>query len=48
MLGHVSATMTLDVYADMFADDIGSIAAARDLEAPKSANPNTEKEKIPG
>jgi hypothetical protein len=33
MLGHASTTMTLDVYADLFPDDIDSVAAALDLAA---------------
>ena len=33
MLGHASATMTLDVYADLFPDDLDSVAAALDLAA---------------
>lgn len=28
MLGHASAAMTLDVYADLFDDDLDSVAAA--------------------
>ncbi len=28
MLGHASATMTLDVYADLFEDDLDQVAAA--------------------
>lgn len=30
MLGHPSAAMTLDVYADLFDDDLDSVAAALD------------------
>jgi len=30
MLGHASATMTLDVCADLFADDLDSVASALD------------------
>jgi integrase len=33
MLGHASATMTLDVYADLFPDDLDSVAAALDIAA---------------
>jgi hypothetical protein len=28
MLGHASAAMTLDVYADLFDDDLDAVAAA--------------------
>ena len=28
MLGHKSAAMTLDVYADLFEDDLDAVAAA--------------------
>ena len=30
MLGHASAAMTLDVYADLFDDDLGAVATALD------------------
>jgi hypothetical protein len=30
MLGHASAAMTLDIYADLFDDDLGAVAAALD------------------
>nr|WP_245570884.1 site-specific integrase [Glaciibacter superstes] len=33
MLGHASAAMTLDVYADLFDDDLDAVAAALDLGA---------------
>ena len=33
MLGHASATMTLDVYADLFPDDLDNVAAALDAAA---------------
>ncbi|MFC8732107.1 tyrosine-type recombinase/integrase [Luteimicrobium sp. NPDC057192] len=33
MLGHASASMTLDVYADLFDDDLDSVAAALDRAA---------------
>ena len=33
MLGHASAAMTLDVYADLFDDDLDSVAAALDDHA---------------
>jgi integrase len=35
MLGHVSAAMTLDVYADLFSDDLGVVADAHDENVPK-------------
>jgi integrase len=37
MLGHASAAMTLDVYADLFDDDLDAVAAALD-QAKRSAN----------
>lgn len=33
MLGHASAAMTLDVYADLFDDDLDAVAAALDDHA---------------
>jgi integrase len=40
MLGHASAAMTLDVYADLFDDDLGAVAdrldAARDAAVPRA------------
>lgn len=30
MLGHASAAMTLDVYADLFEEDLGRVAVALD------------------
>jgi len=33
MLGHASAAMTLDVYADLFDDDLESVAVALDAKA---------------
>jgi integrase len=30
VLGHASAAMTLDVYADLFGDDLDSVAVALD------------------
>ncbi len=33
MLGHASAAMTLDVYADLFDDDLDEVAAALDRRA---------------
>ena len=37
MLGHASAAMTLDVYADLFEDDLDSVSAALDLHASAAA-----------
>jgi integrase len=37
MLGHASAAMTLDVYADLFDDDLDAVAAALD-QAKRSAD----------
>jgi integrase len=31
MLGHASAAMTLDVYADLFSDDLEAVATALDV-----------------
>lgn len=36
MLGHASAAMTLDVFADLFDDDLDAVANALDAEAAKS------------
>lgn len=33
MLGRASATMTLDVYADLFPDDLDSVSTALDAAA---------------
>jgi integrase len=33
MLGHKSAVMTLDVYADLFDDDLDAVAARLDASA---------------
>jgi integrase len=33
MLGHASATMTLDMYADLFPDDLDAVAVALDHAA---------------
>ena len=33
MLGHKSAAMTLDVYADLFEDDLDAVAMAMNAEA---------------
>jgi integrase len=37
MLGHASAAMTLDVYADLFDDDLDSVASALDRSARNAA-----------
>jgi integrase len=37
MLGHVSAAMSLDVYADLFDDDLDSVADALDVQARRVA-----------
>ena len=37
MLGHASAAMTLDVYADLFDDDLDAVARALDDQANSSA-----------
>ncbi|GAA2751196.1 site-specific integrase [Amnibacterium kyonggiense] len=39
MLGHASAAMTLDVYADLFDDDLDSVADALDRGAREAASP---------
>lgn len=36
MLGHASAAVTLDVYADLFDDDLDSVATALNLAAMQS------------
>lgn len=36
MLGHASAAMTLDVYADLFDDDLDAVADAMDRHAAES------------
>lgn len=43
MLGHKSAAMTLDVYADLFDDELDAVAKAMDAAASitKSARPKT-------
>lgn len=33
MLGHASAAMTLDVYADLFEDDLDAVAGALNSQA---------------
>jgi len=37
MLGHASAAVTLDVYADLFDDDLDAVAVALDAGAATSA-----------
>lgn len=37
MLGHASAAMTLDVYADLFEDDLNAVSDALDLAASRAA-----------
>jgi hypothetical protein len=37
MLGHASAAMTLDVYADLFTDDLDDVATRLDHAARQSA-----------
>ncbi|MFB2599239.1 hypothetical protein ACEXQE_15710 [Herbiconiux sp. P17] len=44
MLGHHSASMTLDTYADLFDDDLESVAAKLD-EAARSATFDPEWER---
>jgi integrase len=46
MLGHASAAMTLDVYADLFDDDLDGVAIALDQAkaktiVPKSGSPDS-------
>ncbi|MCN0178244.1 hypothetical protein [Salinispora arenicola] len=36
MLGHASAAMTLDVYADLFEDDLDQVADRRDRAAART------------
>ncbi|WP_425355642.1 hypothetical protein [Microbacterium schleiferi] len=36
MLGHASASMTLDTYADLFDDDLDAVASALDLARDRS------------
>ena len=40
MLGHASAAMTLDIYADLFDDDLEAVAEALD-KARSAATPKT-------
>jgi hypothetical protein len=37
MLGHASAAMTLDIYADLFDDDLDAVATALDVAREKCA-----------
>jgi hypothetical protein len=37
MLGHASAAMTLDIYADLFSDDLDAVATALDRAREKCA-----------
>jgi len=37
MLGHASASMTLDVYSDLFDDDLGAVAGRLDDGLAKTA-----------
>lgn len=39
MLGHASAAMTLDVYADLFDDDLDDVAVALDQAKAKTIVP---------
>ena len=39
MLGHASAAMTLDIYADLFDDDLEAVATALDAAREKCAHP---------
>ena len=39
MLRHASAAMTLDVYADLFSDDLGTVADAHDEKRAQSVPP---------
>jgi integrase len=41
MLGHVSAAMTLDIYAGLFPDDLDAVADALDLLVPRPVPPVT-------
>lgn len=38
MLGHASAAMTLDVYADLFDDDLDAVAEALDAAVRRSVS----------
>lgn len=37
MLGHAKASMTLDVYADLFDDDLDAVAASLDAAIAKAS-----------
>lgn len=39
MLGHASAAMTLDTYAELFEDDLDSVAVALDSQRSASLGP---------
>ena len=39
MLGHAKASMTLDVYADLFDEDLDSVAANLDAAIKSAAHP---------
>ena len=39
MLGHAKASMTLDVYADLFDDDLDSVADSLDVAIKSAADP---------
>jgi len=39
MLGHAKASMTLDVYADLFDDDLDSVADSLDAAIKSAADP---------
>lgn len=41
MLGHASAAMTLEAYADLFDDDPEAIAARLNAQMPLPAGPQT-------
>jgi hypothetical protein len=38
MLGHAKASMTLDVYADLFDDDLDGVAASLDVAIKSAAD----------
>jgi hypothetical protein len=40
MLGHASAAMTLDVYADLFNDDLDAVATALDQARSRDCGQN--------
>jgi integrase len=41
MLGHAKASMTLDVYADLFDDDLDGVASRLDAAIKTAANPKS-------